>query len=178
MKEYYKMPEETAATITADGWQKTGDLGEIDSENFLRITGRKKDLIITAGGKNIAPSAIEGVIATSKFINQVCVIGDKRKFLSAIVTVDADNMQAWAEEQGIAFDGIDDLIANDQVIGHVEAQVADKNKEFASFESIKKITLVPEFTIENGLLTPTLKVKKNVVLDQYQDKIDAMYPEE
>jgi len=178
MKEYYKMPEETAATITADGWQKTGDLGEIDSENFLRITGRKKDLIITAGGKNIAPSAIEGVIATSKFINQVCVIGDKRKFLSAIVTVDADNMQAWAEEQGIAFDGIDDLIANDQVIQHVEAQVADKNKEFASFESIKKITLVPEFTIENGLLTPTLKVKKNVVLDQYQDKIDAMYPNE
>lgn len=176
MKEYYKMPEETAATISADGWQKTGDLGEIDSENFLRITGRKKDLIITAGGKNIAPSAIEGVIATSKFINQVCVVGDKRKFLSAIVTVDAENMQAWAGEQGIAFDGIDDLIANEKVIQHVESQIAEKNKEFASFESIKKITIVPEFTIENGLLTPTLKVKKNVVLDQYQDRIDAMYP--
>ncbi len=176
MKEYYKMPEETAATISEDGWQKTGDLGEIDSENFLRITGRKKDLIITAGGKNIAPSAIEGVIATSKFINQVCVIGDKRKFLSAIVTVDAENMQAWAGEQGIAFNGIDDLLANEKVIQHVETQVAEKNKEFASFESIKKITLVPEFTIENGLLTPTLKVKKNVVMDQYQNKIDAMYP--
>ncbi len=178
MKEYYKMPEETAATISADGWQKTGDLGEIDSENFLRITGRKKDLIITAGGKNIAPSAIEGVIATSKFINQVCVIGDKRKFLSAIVTVDAENIQDWAGAQGIAFNGIDDLLANEKVIQHVEAQVAEKNKEFASFESIKKITLVPEFTIENGLLTPTLKVKKNVVLDQYQDKINGMYPSE
>jgi len=178
MKEYYKMPEETAATISADGWQKTGDLGEIDSENFLRITGRKKDLIITAGGKNIAPSAIEGVIATSKFINQVCVIGDKRKYLSAIVTVDAENIQTWAGEQGIAFNGIDDLLANEKVLRHVEAQVAEKNREFASFETIKKITLVPEFTIENGLLTPTLKVKKNVVIDQYRDKIDAMYPVE
>ena len=178
MKEYYTMPEETAATISADGWQKTGDLGEIDSENFLRITGRKKDLIITAGGKNIAPSAIEGVIATSKFINQVCVIGDKRKFLSAIVTVDAENMQDWAGEQGIAYNGIDDLLANEKVIQHVEAQVAEKNKEFASFETIKKITLVPEFTIENGLLTPTLKVKKNVVMDQYHAKIDGMYPDE
>ncbi len=178
MKEYYKMPEETAATISEDGWQKTGDLGEIDDENFLRITGRKKDLIITAGGKNIAPSAIEGVIATSKFINQVCVIGDKRKFLSAIVTVDAENIQDWAGGQGIAFNGIDDLLANKKVLQHVEAQVAEKNKEFASFESIKKITLVPEFTIENGLLTPTLKVKKNVVMDQYQDKIDGMYPSE
>ena len=124
MKEYYKMPAETAATISADGWQRTGDLGEIDSENFLRITGRKKDLIITAGGKNIAPSAIEGVIATSKFINQVCVIGDKRKFLSAIVTVDAENIQDWAGEQGIAFSGIDDLLANEKVIQLVEAQVA------------------------------------------------------
>jgi long-chain acyl-CoA synthetase len=178
MKEYYKMPAETAATISEDGWQKTGDLGEIDSENFLRITGRKKDLIITAGGKNIAPSAIEGVIATSKFINQVCVIGDKRKFLSAIVTVDAENIQNWAGGQGIAFNGIDDLLANEKVLQHVEARVAEKNKEFASFESIKKITLVPEFTIENGLLTPTLKVKKNVVMDQYQAKIDNMYPDE
>ncbi len=178
MQAYYKMPEETAATISSDGWQKTGDLGEIDSENFLRITGRKKDLIITAGGKNIAPSAIEGVIATSKFINQVCVIGDKRKFLSAIVTVDADNIQEWAGEQGIVYNNIDDLISNEKVIQHVEARVAEKNKEFASFETIKKITLVPEFTIENELLTPTLKVKKNVVLDLHKDKIDAMYPDD
>jgi len=178
MQAYYKMPEETAATISADGWQKTGDLGEIDDENFLRITGRKKDLIITAGGKNIAPSAIEGVIATSKFVNQVCVIGDQRKFLSAIVTVDTENVQDWAGQQGIAFNGIEDLIANERLIQHVEDQVAAKNKEFASFETIKKITLGPEFTIENGLLTPTLKVKKNVVMDQYQDQIDSMYPDD
>ena len=177
MKEYYKMPEETAATITADGWQHTGDLGEIDSENFLRITGRKKDLIITAGGKNIAPSAIEGIIATSKYINQVCVIGDKRKFLSALVTVDPDNVKDWAQAEGIAFGSIDDLVKDEKVRALIENEVAEKNKEFASFESIKKITIVPEFTIENGLLTPTMKLKKNLAIDKFEDAINAMYPD-
>ena len=155
MKEYYKMPEQTAETITPDGWQYTGDLGEIDSENFLKITGRKKDLIITAGGKNIAPSAIEGVIATSKYINQICIIGDKRKFLSALVTLDPVNVSAWAEAQGIPFNSPEELIANDKVQAMIEDEVAEKNRAFARFETIKKITIVPEFTIENGLLTPT-----------------------
>lgn len=178
MREYYKMPEATADTITPDGWQHTGDLGEIDSENFLRITGRKKDLIITAGGKNIAPAPIEGVIATSKYINQVCVIGDKRKFLSALVTLDPDNIQDWATAAGIAFDSLEDLLFNDKVQALIEGEVEAKNAEFASFETIKKITLVPEFTIENGMLTPTMKVKKNIALDRHQDSIDHMYPDE
>jgi long-chain acyl-CoA synthetase len=175
MKEYYKMPEETAKTITEDGWQYTGDLGEIDSENFLKITGRKKDLIITSGGKNIAPSAIEGVIATSKYINQVCVIGDRKNFLSALVTVDPDNVKDYANAKGIAFKGIDDLIKNEKIKKLIEEEIAEKNKEFASFESIKKITIVPEFTIDNGLLTPTMKLKKNVALDIYKNEIEAMY---
>ncbi len=177
MKEYYKMPEETAETITADGWQHTGDLGEIDSENFLRITGRKKDLIITAGGKNIAPAAIEGVIATSKYINQICVIGDKRKFLSALVTLDPDNVPEWARAEGIAFDTLDELMKNERVQTLIENEVAEKNKAFAKFETIKKITIVPEFTIENGMLTPTMKLKKNVAIAEYEAAIDAMYPE-
>ena len=178
MKEYYKMPEATAETITPEGWQHTGDLGEIDSENFLRITGRKKDLIITAGGKNIAPAPIEGVIATSKFINQVCVIGDKRKYLSALVTLDPDNIQDWAAAEGIAFDSLEDLLFNDRVQALIEGEVEAKNTEFASFETIKRVTLVPEFTIENGMLTPTMKVKKNIALDRHQEAIDSMYPEE
>ena len=115
MKEYYKMPEETAATITEDGWLLSGDIGEIDDQNFLRITGRKKELIITAGGKNIAPAAIEGTIATSKYINQVFVIGDRRKFLSALVTLDEENVRAWADDEGISYTGIDDLMANEKV---------------------------------------------------------------
>jgi len=175
MKEYYKMPEDTAKTITEEGWQYTGDLGEIDSENFLKITGRKKDLIITSGGKNIAPSAIEGVIATSKYINQICVIGDRKNFLSALVTIDPDNVKDYASAKGIAFKGIDDLIKNEKIKKLIEEEIAEKNKEFASFESIKKITIVPEFTIDNGLLTPTMKLKKNVALDIYKNEIDAMY---
>jgi long-chain acyl-CoA synthetase len=175
MKEYYKMPEETAKTITEEGWQYTGDLGEIDSENFLKITGRKKDLIITSGGKNIAPSAIEGVIATSKYINQVCVIGDRKNFLSALVTIDPDNVKDYAGSNGIPFKSIDDLINNEKIKKLIEDEIAEKNREFASFESIKKITIVPEFTIDNGLLTPTMKLKKNVAMDIFKNEIEAMY---
>jgi len=178
MKEYYKMAEETAKTITRDGWQYTGDLGEIDDEGFLRVTGRKKELIITAGGKNVAPAAIEGVIATSKYVGQVCVIGDKRKFLTALVTPDPDNVPDYARENNIPFESIEDLIKNERIIKLMESEVAEKNRSFASYETIKKVTLVPEFTIENGLLTPTLKIKKNIALDQYSQEIEEMYPRE
>ena len=178
MKEYYKMPAETAETITEDGWQYTGDLGEIDSENFLKITGRKKDLIITAGGKNIAPAAIEGIMATSKYINQICVIGDRRKYLSALVTLDPDNIAEYAQENGIVFSSVDDLIDNEKVIRLIDDEVMRKNSELPSFETIKKVTILPEFTIENSMLTPTFKVKKNVVAKQYKDEIDRMYPKE
>lgn len=176
MREYYKMPEETAKTFTEDGWLRTGDLGEIDSENFLRITGRKKDLIITAGGKNIAPSAIEGHVATSKYINQVVVIGDKRKYLTALVTLDPDNIKGYATEKGINFSKDADLFTHPDIIALINSEVAEKNKKFASFEQIKKVTIVPEFTIDNKMLTPTLKVKKNVAVEMFKDKIEAMYP--
>jgi long-chain acyl-CoA synthetase len=171
------MPEQTAETITSDGWQYTGDLGEIDAEGFLRVTGRKKDLIITAGGKNIAPSAIEGLIATSKYINQVCVIGDRRKYLTALVTVDPDNIQDYAREQGIEGATLADLVQNERIFKLIEAEVAEKNKDLASFETIKKIRIVDEFTIENGMLTPTLKVKRNVALDRHAPIIEEMYKE-
>ena len=178
MKEYYKMPAETAETITEDGWQYTGDLGEIDSENFLKITGRKKDLIITAGGKNIAPAAIEGIMATSKYINQICVIGDRRKYLSALVTLDPDNIAEYAQENDIVFTNVDDLIDNEKVIRLIDDEVMRKNSELPSFETIKKVTIVPEFTIENSMLTPTLKIKKNVVSERHEVEIDSMYPNE
>jgi len=175
MKGYYKMPEDTAKTVTSDGWLLTGDIGEIDAENFLRVTGRKKDLIITAGGKNIAPSHIEGVVATSKYISQVCVIGDRRKYLSALVTPDPDTLKDYARENGIAFQSLDDLIKDERIIKQIESDIAEKNKEFASYESIKKVTVVPEFTIENGFMTPTLKLKKNIITDRYKAEIEAMY---
>ncbi len=176
MKGYYKMPEETAQTFTPDGWLVTGDQGEIDDDGFLRITGRKKELIITAGGKNIAPSAIEGVLATSRYINQVCVIGDRRKYLSALITLDAENVKAWAKTNGISFGSMEDLVKDPQVVQLIEKDVEEKNKSFPSYETIKKITVVPEFTIENGGLTPTMKVKKSVVVDRYREEIRKMYP--
>jgi long-chain acyl-CoA synthetase len=177
MKEYYKMPAETAETLTPDGWQHTGDLGEIDDEGFLKITGRKKDLIVTAGGKNVAPSAIEGLIATSKYISQVCVIGDRQKYLTALITVDADNLKAFAEEKGISTTSFDDLLRNQDVNDLIRSVVEEKNVELASFETIKDFRLLDEFSIENGLLTPTLKVKRNVAMERFADTIDEMYRE-
>jgi long-chain acyl-CoA synthetase len=178
MREYYKMPEETAETITDDGWQYTGDLGEIDDEGFLRVTGRKKDLIITAGGKNVAPSAIEGLVATSKYINQVCVVGDRRKYLTALVTVDDENVQDYAREHGIAFEGTADLVRNSEIVGLIEGEVEGKNKGLASFESLKKIRIVDAFTFENGVVTPTMEVKRNVAVERYDDVIEGMYADE
>jgi long-chain acyl-CoA synthetase len=177
MREYYKMPAETAETLTPDGWQHTGDLGEIDDEGFLKITGRKKDLIVTAGGKNVAPSAIEGLIATSKYISQVCVIGDRQKYLTALITVDADNVTAFAEEKGIATDNLHQLLKNREVNDLIRSVVEEKNAELASFETIKDFRLLDEFSIENGLLTPTLKVKRNVAMEQFADVIAEMYRE-
>jgi len=175
MREYLKMPQETAETLTKDGWQHTGDLGEIDAENFLRITGRKKDLIITAGGKNVAPAAIGGMLATSKYIAQVCVIGDRRKFLSALITVDPDTITDYAREHGIAGDSIAVLIADERIVALIEGEVAEKNRELASFETIKVFRLVEEFTIENGMLTPTMKVKRNVATEHYAELTEEMY---
>ncbi|MCP4719515.1 MAG: long-chain fatty acid--CoA ligase [Desulfobacteraceae bacterium] len=175
MKEYYKMPEKTAETLTPDGWMYTGDLGEIDGENFLKITGRKKDLIITAGGKNIAPSGIEGVMATSKYMSQVCIIGDKRKFLSAIVTLDPETVPEYARNNNLPFDTVADLVENPEIKALIDSEIEAKNKNFASFETIKKIVIMPEFSIDNGLLTPTLKMKKSIIITKYEKEVDALY---
>ncbi len=175
MREYYKMPEETREAFTEDGWLHTGDLGEIDAEGFLRVTGRKKDLIITSGGKNIAPTAIEGVLATSKYINQVCVIGDRRPYLVALVTLDAENVAAWAREQGIEFQTLGDLQRHPRVQALIEAEVAERNVKFASFETVKKVAIVDEFTIANELVTPTLKLKRGPIAERHAQLIESLY---
>jgi long-chain acyl-CoA synthetase len=175
MKEYYKMPGETAGTFTKDGWLKTGDIGTIDENNVLKITDRKKDLIITAGGKNIAPSRIEGIMATSIYFNQVCVVGDKRKFLSAVVTLDEANIQKYADTNQIPYETISDLIDHSDIKALIDSEMINKNKNLPSFETIKKVTVVPEFTIENAMMTPTFKLKKNIILKKYEKDIDTMY---
>lgn len=175
MKEYYKMPQETTDTFTEDGWLKTGDLGSIDENDVLKITGRKKDLIITAGGKNIAPSRIEGIMVTSKYINQFCVVGDKKKFLSAVATIDEENIKAYAQDQNIPYDNWESLLNEPRIQALIDSEVAERNKNMASFETIKKVALVPEFTIENNMMTPTFKLKKNIIFDNYEERIETLY---
>jgi long-chain acyl-CoA synthetase len=175
MKGYYKMPEETAATLTEDGWLKTGDLGEIDDEGFLRITGRKKEILVTSGGKNIGPAAIEGHLATSRYFNQVCVVGDRRHFLSALISLEPEAISAYAGQHNIAFSSVAELVKHPAIKELIESEIAERNKSLAPFETIKKFTIVPEFTIDNGMLTPTFKLKKSVILDRLKDRIDKMY---
>ena len=177
MKEYYKMPEETAKTITEDGWQYTGDLGGFMMRAFCGLREEKKNSSSPLGERMSRPQP-----SRERSLLQIyrsgCVIGDKRKFLTALVTPDPDNVPDYAKENNIPFESMADLIKNEQIIKLMESEVAEKNKSFASYETVKKVTLVPEFTIENGLLTPTLKIKKNIALDQYSQEIDEMYPRE
>jgi long-chain acyl-CoA synthetase len=178
MKGYFKNDEATAETIDEDGWLYTGDIGEIDADGFLRITDRKKDLIVTAGGKNVAPQRIEQIMRTCPLIAQVVAIGDKRKFISALITLDPDAIQSWAVEKGLGDKGVEELAADPKVREVIEAEVMERNKQLASYESIKQFHILPrDFTIEGGELTPTMKVKRKVVTARYQAEIDAMYPE-
>lgn len=175
MKEYYKMPEETADTFTEDGWLKTGDIGTIDENNVLKITDRKKDIIITSGGKNIAPSRIEGHLATSIYFNQVCIIGEKRNYLTAMVTLNEISVTDYAEKKNIAYENMADLSVHPDIVALIDAEVAEKNKSLPSYETIKKVVIVPEFTIENEMMTPTFKLKKNAIFRAHHDRIEKMY---
>jgi len=174
MKGYYKMPKETAAVLKK-GWLYTGDLGMVDPEGNLIITGRKKEIIITSGGKNIAPAPLESLITSSKYISQACVVGDRRKYLTALITLDVDNIMEYARANGIPVTGIHDLDGHPGIIKLMDAEMARVNEQLASFESIKRYAIVPEFTIDGGTATPTLKLKKSVIVEQFKKTIDAMY---
>jgi long-chain acyl-CoA synthetase len=176
VKGYYKNPDATAEAFGEDGWLHTGDMGEIDEDGFLRITDRKKDIIVTAGGKNVAPQRIERILRTSHYLAQAVAIGDKRQFISALVTLDPESVPTWAKEKGIAFESVEDLASNPEVIKLIEAEVEDKNRQLASFESVKKFRILPrDLSIESGELTPTLKIKRKVVLDKFGELVEGMY---
>jgi long-chain acyl-CoA synthetase len=176
-KGYFKLPEDTAAAFQGE-WFYTGDIGEFDEDGFLRITDRKKDIIVTAGGKNIAPQNIENLLKTSNFISQVMVHGDRRKFLCAVITLDFENVTQWASQQGIQDLSPEALAANEKVAALIRGEIEAKNKGLASYETIKKFHIAPaDFSIESGELTPTLKVKRKVVTEKYQSVLDAFYDE-
>jgi long-chain acyl-CoA synthetase len=175
MREYYKMPNETAAALTSDGWLRSGDLGEIDEENFLRITGRIKDIIITAGGKNIAPAPIEIALVGSKFISQALVIGDKRHYLTALVALEPEAVSAWFQTHNLEEPPPDKWASNPEVNRLIDAEIEAVNAKLPSFATIKKVAIAQAFTVEDGLLTPTLKLRKHKIAQRYRHQIDALY---
>lgn len=177
MREYYNNPEATAEVII-DGWFHTGDIGEIDADGFLRITDRKKDIIVTAGGKNVAPQNIESHIKHSPFISQVMVYGDRRKFLSALLTLDEEAIKVWATEHNIIYASLAELTQNASVYKLIDQTIAERNRTLASYETIKKFAILErDLTVEDGDLTPSLKMRRKEVTRKYQDLLDSFYSE-
>ncbi len=175
MKGYYKKPAETAATFE-DGWFKTGDVGTIDEDGFLHITDRIKDLIITSQGKNIAPQHIEALFGNDPFVEQVAVLGDRRKYVSALVVPSFPTLEQHARENGIPFASREELVARPEVVALYDRHIRGVNEGLAGYEQIKRFTLMPrEFTQDGGELTPTLKIKRRFVEQKYRAMIDAMY---
>lgn len=173
---YYQRPEATAEVFLDDGWFATGDIGEIDADGFLRITDRKKDLLVTAGGKNVAPQNIENLLKGDPLISQAMVYGDRRPFLTAVLTLDVEAASAYARDHGISGDTAAELADNPQLRTVLEGRVEQVNQRLAPYESIKKFVIAREdFTEASNELTPTLKVKRQVVTQKYQAELDQLY---
>jgi long-chain acyl-CoA synthetase len=173
-REYWNNPEATAEALV-DGWLHTGDLGELDDDGYLTITGRKKDIIITAGGKNLTPANIENDLKQSPFISQAVMHGDRRPYPVALITLDLEEILPWAAEQGLPSDA-EQLATADQVVALVQAEVDRANTNYAQVEQIKRFAILTrDLSIEDGELTPTLKVKRTVVNERYAEVLDSLY---
>lgn len=173
---YHDDPEATREAIDAEGWLHTGDIGVLDSDGFLAITDRKKDILVTSGGKNIAPQNIENLLKTDKFVSQAFAYGDRRKYITALVTLSIEDLIPWAERNGIPERDPVLLAKNPKVEEMMRGRIDALNRELASFEQVKKFVLLgSDFTQETGELTPTLKVKRKVVLQKYGHLLDALY---
>ena len=179
MKGYHNEPAATAEAIDPEGWFHTGDIGRLDEDGYLTITDRKKELIVTAGGKNIAPLALESAFNTERFIERIVVIGDRRKYLTALVCPNFEAVRDWAKAKGLSLESGTEMAASPEVRQLMEERVAAVNKDFARFEQIKKFTVMDhEFSEATGEITPTLKVKRRVVDEKYRAVIDGMYPKD
>ncbi len=176
MQGYYKSSEATREVLSADGWFSTGDIGYLDKDNYLFITDRKKDLIKTAAGKFVAPQPIENVLKTSPFILNAMVVGDKRKFVSALIVPNPVTLAAKAAEQGIKFSSHEEMVAHPWVRSLIEGEAKRLTSNLAQYETVKRFALLPEdFTFDNGSLTFTLKLRRRVVEQQFQDVIERLY---
>ena len=177
MKGYYKMPAETAEVFDGE-WFRTGDIGRIDGEGFLVITDRKKDIIVTSGGKNVAPQQIENLLKTSSYIASAVVTGDRRKFVSALIVPNFEKIEEYAASRGIPTADRPGLVRNPDIVNFLMGEVDKVTVNLASYEKVKKIAVLEkDFEIDAGELTPTLKVKRNIIENKYRDLIDALYLE-
>ncbi len=175
-KRYNNLPEETAAAFTEDGWFRTGDLGSIDRDGYLRITGRMKEIIVTAGGKNVIPSTLEDSLRSHPLISQVVVVGDQRPFIGALITLDDEMMQIWLKNKNLPAMTVAQAANHPEVRASLSQAIERANENVSRAESIRKFeVLTSDFTEANGLLTPSLKVKRNKVLERYESDIDALY---
>jgi len=172
---YFKDPEATTAVLEPDGWLHTGDIASIDEDGFITITDRKKDIIVTAGGKNIAPQNLENDLKTSRFVSQALVVGDRRPYPAALITLDPAEIGKWAAEQGIEGD-IDALARDERVVRLVSGIVDEVNRERSRFEQLKRFVILPrDFEMERDEVTPTLKLKRRVVLEHFADEVEGLY---
>ncbi len=176
MKGYYKDPEKTAEAIDADGWMHTGDIGSVDEDGYFRVIDRKKELIITAGGKNISPANLENGLKQHPLIGQACVIGDRRAYLTALIVLDGEVAPVWAKSKGIEESTIAELASNADVRAEIQRAVDDVNGQVSRVENIRKFAIMPsEWTQESEELTPTLKLKRRVINKKYSDEIESLY---
>lgn len=176
-KGYLHQPEETAELIAPDGWLCTGDLGAISDDGLLKITGRKKDLLITAGGKNVAPAEIEALLSRIPGVGQAVVVGDRQPYLSALLVLDSETLPSFCSDLGIPTAGIADIAKNATVRAHFQKHIeSDCNAKLARYQTVKKFEILPvEFSVDGGELTPTMKIKRNIVNEKYKTAIDQLF---
>jgi long-chain acyl-CoA synthetase len=173
---YLNQPEKTAETIDAEGWLHTGDVGTVDEEGFFRITDRMKDIIITAGGKNITPSELENELKFSPYVTDAVVIGDKLPYLTVIIMIDQENVEKFAQDHDVPFSNYASLTRSAEVQELIQGEINRVNKKFARVEQIKKFFLLEtQLTAEDEELTPTMKLKRKLVQTKYAAQIEAMY---
>ena len=179
MKGYFNNESATAEVIDADGWFHTGDIGIIDEDGFVKITDRKKNIIVLSNGKNVAPQPIESELVQSPFISQIMVIGSERKNLAALIVPNFDALKAWASENGIDTGDLSAMLQTREAQQHIQSEIRSRLTDFADFEQVRRFTLLEkEFSQEADEMTPTLKLKRNVIIERYSDVIDEMYPED
>jgi long-chain acyl-CoA synthetase len=174
-KGYFKDPGATAAVLGPDGWLRTGDIGDVDADGFISITDRKKDILVTAGGKNVAPQNIENDLKTSKYVSQALVVGDRRPYVAALITLDEAEIVRWAAERGVEGD-LASLSRDERVLELIQAVVDGANRERSRFEQLKRFALLPrDFTMEEGEVTPTLKLRRRAVSEHFEHEIEELY---